>query len=254
MGSLPPSPHDPSTPLPCRSPARLRRPPPAARAGSAPPRLALAALAVAALPLAVAAGEVRGVVRYAGPAPVRPALEVTKDRAACGDAVPDERLQVSDGRLAGAVLTVKGAPAPKPGRAVLDQQRCRFVPHVLAVAVGSTVEIVNGDRILHGVRAQSGRAPVFDLAMPSKDQRVARKLEKPGVVAVRCDVHAWMSAWIVVADAPVAVSGADGGFAIPEVPPGSWTVTAWHESLGERTAIVTVPEGGAGTVEIVFGN
>ena len=216
-------------------------------------RLAIASLA-AAVPLAAGAGEVRGVVRLAGPVPAPARLEVTKDRAECGDAVPDERLEVREGRLANAVLTVKGAPAPRPGKAVLDQQRCRFVPHVLAVAAGSTVEVVNGDRILHGVRAQRGRKPLFDLAMPRKDQRVQRTLDAPGVVSVRCDVHAWMSAWIVVADAPFAVSGPDGAFTVPEVPAGTWTVHAWHEALGERTARVTVPEGGAAGVEIVFGN
>jgi plastocyanin len=222
--------------------------------GAMPSRLAIAVLAASALPVAALAGEVRGVVRFGGPEPAPARLEVTKDRSACGETVPDERLQVRDGRLANAVLAVRGAPAPRAGRAVLDQQRCRFVPHVLAVAAGSTVEIVNGDRILHSVRGHRGRAPVFDLAMPVKDQRVPRKLDHPGVVAVRCDVHAWMSAWIVVADAPFAVSGADGSFTVPGVPAGAWTVTAWHESLGERSARVEVPEGGAGEVEIVFGN
>jgi plastocyanin len=216
-------------------------------------RVAIAALAAAA-PLAAQAGEVRGVVRFEGPVPAPARLEVTKDRAGCGDAVPDERLEVRDGRLANAVLTVKGAPAPRPGKAVLDQRGCRFVPHVLAVAAGSTLEVVNGDRVLHGVRAQRGRKPVFDLAMPAGDRRVQRTLDAAGVVSVRCDVHAWMSAWVVVADAPFAVSGPDGAFTVPDVPAGTWTVHAWHEALGERTARVTVPEGGAAAMEIVFGN
>jgi plastocyanin len=212
-----------------------------------------AGVLVALAPSPARAGEVRGVVRLAGAPPPAGRLEVTKDRSACGESVPDEQVQVANGLLANVVVTVKGAPAPRPGKAVLDQQRCRFVPHVQAVAVGSTLEIVNGDEILHNVHGYVGPSTAFNVAMPTRNQRVPRRLDRPGLVAVRCDVHAWMSAFVLVSDAPFAVTGPDGTFSVPDVPPGTYAVRAWHESLGERTASVTVPATGAATVEIAFG-
>jgi plastocyanin len=217
-------------------------------------RTFLAAGAVLSLAVSPArAGEVRGVVRLTGAPPPAGRLEVTKDRSACGETVPDEQVQAENGLLANVVVTVKGAPPPRPGKAVLDQQRCRFVPHVQAISVGSTLEIVNGDEILHNVHGYVGPATAFNVAMPTRNQRVPRRLDKPGLVVVRCDVHAWMSAFVVVADAPFAVTGPDGTFSVPDVPPGTYAVKAWHESLGERTATVTVPATGAATVELAFG-
>ena len=217
------------------------------------PALALLSAAALSVPGGAWGGEVRGTARLEGPVPAAAPMEATKEKAVCGETVPDDSIQVANGRLRNVVVIVKGAPAPAPGTAVLDQKTCRFVPHVQAVAVGSTLDIVNGDPTLHNVHGYLGQATAFNVALPGKDQRVPRKLARPGIVAVRCDVHAWMSAYVVVADAPFAVTGEDGSFVVPGVPPGTWTVTAWHEKLGERTATVTVPPTGAATVEFSFG-
>ena len=198
------------------------------------------------------AGGLKGVVHYRG-APKPAALEVTKDQAACGATVPDEALLVAAGRLRNVVVTVKGAPPPAPATATLDQRRCRYVPHVQAAAVGSTLEILNGDPILHNVHGWAGKATAFNVAMPLRDQKVPRKLDRPGLVRVGCDVHAWMGAWILVTDAPFAVSGDDGRFAVAGLPPGRYTVTAWHERLGEKTAEVTVPAQGDASLDFSFG-
>lgn len=216
---------------------------------------ALAAAAVVALDATPAAGgEIRGTVRFSGQVPPAEPLAAVKDQGTCGKAVPDESLLVSGGRVENAVVTVQGAPSrPAPGKVVLDQQRCRFVPHVQAAALGSTLEIVNGDPVLHNVHGYRGRVTAFDVAMPSRDQRVSRKLDRPGVVALRCDVHAWMTAYVVVAEGPFAVTGADGGFAIRDLPAGRYAVTAWHERLGERTVEVVVPAEGAAAADFLYG-
>jgi plastocyanin len=200
------------------------------------------------------AGGIRGTVRLAGAAPSPAPLQVTRDRSSCGGAAPDESVVAAGGKLANVVVTVKGAPSRPAARTlVLDQRQCRFVPHVLAAPVGSTLDIVNSDPVLHNVHGYRGRATAFNVALPAQGQRVARKLDGAGALRVRCDVHGWMSAWVVVADGPSAVSGADGTFAIPEVPPGTWMVTAWHEKLGERSAQVTVPASGQASVDFSFG-
>lgn len=215
-------------------------------------KLALAA-ALAALATVARAGDVAGTVQLRGPAPGLAPAAVTKDGATCGTSQPDESLLVQGGRVAQAVVVVKGAPRPAPARATLDQQRCRFVPHVQAVPVGSTLDVANGDPILHSVRGWADRRTRFDFALASRGDRAEARLDRPGVIQVRCDIHDWMRAYVVVVDGPSAVTGGDGGFAIRGVPAGSYTVQVWHERLGERTAQVTVPASGTARVDFTFG-
>jgi plastocyanin len=167
--------------------------------------------------------------------------------------VDDESFVVTDGRLANVVLVVKGAPPPPPTTVTLDQERCRYRPHVLAVPIGSTLEIGNADELLHSVHGWAGRITRFDVVTPSKGTRVPTRLAKAGVIQVRCDVHAWMSAVVVVADGPAAVTSRDGAFEIRDLPAGTYTITAWHERLGEKSAEVTVPARGPARLDLTFG-
>ncbi len=214
-----------------------------------------ALLGLAALVAAPAlAGDIKGTVKFAGAAPKLAPLKATKDASTCGTDLPDESVAVAAGKLKNVVVTVKGAAAkPPPGKITLDQHKCHYVPHVQATAVGSSLEILNSDPILHNIHGYLGSATAFNLAMPLKNQKIARKLDKPGLIHVKCDVHSWMSAYIRVVDEPFAVAGADGTFAIHDVPAGTYTLTAWHEKLGEKTAQVTVPATGAATVDFTFG-
>ncbi len=200
------------------------------------------------------AGDIKGTVKFAGAAPKLAPLKATKDQGTCGADLPDESVVVSNGKLKNVVITVKGAAAkPAAGKITLDQHKCRYVPHVQAAAAGSSLEILNSDPILHNIHGYLGSATAFNLAMPLKNQKIQKKLDKPGLVHVKCDVHNWMSAYIVVVDAPFGVAGDDGTFTVQNVPAGTYTVTAWHEKLGEKTAQVTVPAAGAVTTDFTFG-
>ena len=200
------------------------------------------------------AGTVTGLVRYGGPAPAPSPLVVTKDQSTCGQSVPDETLLVQEGRLANAVVTVQGAAPPPPAQAVLDQQRCRYLPHVQAVPVGSTLLVGNADPILHSVHGWEGRRTRFEVVTPDQGARIPTRLERPGLIQVRCDVHAWMSAWVLVVDAPAAVTGRDGAFTIRDVPAGTYTVAVWHERAGTRSATVSVPAQGEARLEFTLGD
>ena len=199
------------------------------------------------------AGELAGTVRFEGAAPAASPLPVTKDVPVCGSAQPDESLLVQGDRLANVVVVVKGARPPPPSRVTLGQERCRFLPHVQVAPLGSRLDLVNGDGILHGVRGWMERRTRFDVAMPSAGKEEAPgRLDRAGVIQVRCDVHAWMASYVVVVDGPAAVSAADGTFTVREVPPGRYTVTAWHERLGEQRVELTVPERGAARLDLRF--
>jgi plastocyanin len=216
--------------------------------------LAFGAALLAAAP--ALASEVRGTISFSGAAPKLPPFPVTKDQNTCGRSVPDESVVVAAGKLKNVVVTVKGPAAGPPTAAtvVLDQARCHYLPHVQVAPVGSTLEIVNSDPVLHNIHGYLGQATAFNLAMPMKGQKIPRKLGKAGLIRVKCDVHDWMHAWVVVVDGPAAVSGDDGRFDVKDVPPGAYTVTAWHEKYGEKTAQVTVPASGDATVDFTFGS
>jgi plastocyanin len=199
------------------------------------------------------AGDVTGTVEFTGDGSPRAALTVTKDGQACGAGVPDESLLVANGRLANVVVTVKGAPPAPPSAVTLDQQRCRYVPHVQTAPLGSTLEIVNSDPVLHNSHGWLGRMTRFNVPTPEKGMRVPARLDRAGLVQVRCDVHGWMSAYVVVPDGRAAVAGADGSFTIRDVPAGTYAVTAWHERLGEKTVQVTVPAQGEARVQFSYG-
>jgi plastocyanin len=172
----------------------------------------------------------------------------------CGTEVPDESILVAGGKLENVVVTIEGAAAKtEPGTITLDQHKCRYVPHVQAAPVGSSLDILNSDGMLHNIHGYLGTATIFNLAMPLKDQKLTRKLTKGGLVRLKCDVHSWMSGWIVVTDSPVGVSDKNGTFVVRNVPAGTYTATAWHEKLGQQTAQVTVPASGEATVSFTFG-
>ena len=203
------------------------------------------------------AGDLVGEIKFTGPPPAAAALPVNKDQKVCGATVASETVLVSGGHLENVVVTVKGqgvtAPAPQAAKVELDQLLCHYVPHVQAVPVGSTLEIVNSDPMLHNIHGRTGSQTVFNLAMPIKGMKTPRVLAKPELVHLKCDVHTFMEGWVWVVDSPYAVAGADGHFAIRGLPAGTFTVTAWHEKLGVKTAQVTVPASGEAKVDFTFG-
>jgi hypothetical protein len=217
-----------------------------------PPRLLLAALAL--LPAGALAGDLVGVARFVGAPPAAAAIPTTRDQEACGPAVPDESLVVSGGGVENVIVRVEvpGAKAP-PRTVTLDQQGCRYVPRAQVAPLGGTLVLLNGDPVLHNVHGWIGPATAFNVPMPLQGGRTPRPLTRPGLVRVGCDVHAWMSATVLVTETPyAAVSGPGGQFTITGIPAGTWQVVAWHERLGERRMVVTVPAEGSASLELTY--
>jgi plastocyanin len=137
-----------------------------------------------------------------------------------------------------------------PQRLSIRQTNEEFVPHVVAVTTGSTVEFPNDDLIFHNVFSLS-RAATFDLGRYPRNSSKARTFTKPGVVKVFCHLHSHMSAIIRVFSHPYfAFPDRNGRFTIPDVPAGRVEVTAWHERAGEVTHVTAIAEGG--TAELTF--
>ena len=125
---------------------------------------------------------------------------------------------------------------------VLDQQKCRYVPPVLGIQVGQQLTIRNSDPLLHNVHAEGQINQPFDVGMPIQGMEIKRTFATREVmVPVKCNVHAWMNAYVGVLEHPFfAVSDESGQFSIPRLPPGTYTLEVWHERLGTQTQQVTV--------------
>lgn len=125
---------------------------------------------------------------------------------------------------------------------ILDQQKCRYTPRVLGIRTGQPLAIRNGDPLLHNVRADGALNRPFNMGHPIQGTTFNRTFTTAEVmVPFRCDVHAWMRAWVGVLDHPFyGVTAANGRTTIAGLPPGTYTIEAWHEKLGTKTQQVTV--------------
>ncbi|HEY2990277.1 MAG TPA: carboxypeptidase regulatory-like domain-containing protein [Candidatus Binatia bacterium] len=191
-------------------------------------------------------GTISGTVKFAGTAPAPKKLEVSKDKEVCGKtAKTDQSLVVSNGNLVNAVVSITdiktGKKIDTSKKVKLTQKECEYHPHVLAFPAGSTVEIENPDGILHNIHGYSKVNREFNTAQPKFKKTIEQKIEKPEAISIKCDVHGWMSGWLVATENPyVAVTDNSGSFKLTDVPAGSYTVEVWHETLGKTSQKVTV--------------
>jgi plastocyanin len=190
-------------------------------------------------------GSISGTVKFKGTAPAPKKLDVGKDKEVCAKTPKvDQSLVVNNGNLANAVITItdiKKGKAVETKKVTLDQHGCEYNPHVVALPAGSTLEILNPDGILHNIHSYSKVNSAFNIAQPKFKKSLEQKIEKPETFEVKCDVHGWMSGWVVATANPyLAVTDNSGNFKLTDVPAGAYTVEVWHEKLGKSTQKVTV--------------
>jgi plastocyanin len=195
---------------------------------------------------AVSAGTIKGNVRYAGPPLEKKKFPVTIDQYLCGKEKDAGDLVLSStSGISNAVVSLQdvapGAKSPSTAmRVKMDQKQCVFLPRVVVVPVGGTVEFLNSDRLLHNVRGSGKENPPFNRAQPHA-RSIAIQFKSPEVLRVDCDLHSWMRGWIVVAEHPFyAVTNEEGEFVLENVAPGKYTLQVWQETLGTVTQEVTV--------------
>ncbi len=218
------------------------------------------AAAPAASPVdAATAGNVSGMVAFEGAAPEMAEIDMSEE-AACAEKhtgpVMAQEVVVGDGLANVFVYVSAGLEAlsfPTPGDAVqMDQDGCIYTPHVLGVMANQDILIRNSDPVLHNINASPETNRGFNFGQPVEGMESTRSFPLAEVmIPVRCDVHGWMSAYVGVVDHPYySVSDGSGGFSLETLPPGDYTVTAWHERYGTQTAQVTVATGE--TAEVMF--
>jgi plastocyanin len=201
---------------------------------------------IAALCGTAGAGTIKGSVRYSGAPVERKKFPVTIDQYLCGkEKTAGDLLLSPNNGIHNVVVSLQGMPAgakwpAKPVPVKMDQSKCEFIPRVVIVPAGGTVEFLNSDRLMHNVRSGGKDNPPFNRAQPHA-RTIAIGFKHPEVLRIDCDLHSWMRGWVVVAEHPYyTLTNEAGEFIIENVPPGKYTLQLWQETLGTMTQEVTV--------------
>lgn len=209
------------------------------------------------------AGTISGAINFTG-TPPEPELIQMDAEPTCQQLYDEgpftQEVIVNDnGTLANVFVYVKsgleGMSFPTPSEpVVLDQQGCRYIPHVLGVQVDQPITIRNSDPVLHNIHPEPSNSRPFNVSQPTEGMETERTFSAQEImVPVECDVHGWMQAYIGVVEHPYfSVSGEDGSFEIANLPPGDYVVEAWHELYGTQTMEVTVGESETADVEFTY--
>jgi plastocyanin len=207
-------------------------------------------------------GTIKGRVRITGKIPgnsiIRMAADPMCSKINAGKrVVQDAVASTIEGHLANVFVVVEGtfpqAPPAPSTRVVIDQRACLYVPRMVGVRVGQTVEVKNSDDLLHNIHTSSSRGNELNISQPKAGMTNQFRFKEERMLKLRCDVHGWMTSWIGVVDHPYfAVTAADGTFEIRDVPAGSRSVEIWHEQLGPVKKNVQVKAGAPATVDFEY--
>ena len=193
------------------------------------------------------AGSISGIISFKGPAPKMPMLDLSADPACPPDPQPQDVVVVNNGKLANVFVYVKEgleklsfSPPGEP--AVLDQKKCRYVPHVLGLMAGQKLKVLNDDSAEHNVHPMAKNNRQWNESQMPHGDPIVKTFQHPELMmSVQCNQHPWMEMYLNVMEHPYfAVSGEDGSFQIKNLPPGEYTLAAIHEKFGEQTMKITV--------------
>jgi hypothetical protein len=210
-------------------------------------------------------GTIEGIARLKARVPDPDRIIIGKDNHICGhgEATPDPVVVGADGALRNAVVGLKTIAAGKGWsrrEATLTQEKCAFHPYVQVAPKVLELTIHNKDPLLHNIHTYEliGRArrTLFNIAQPQAGQVDQQKIElrRGHIVEIDCDAHNWMSAWVFTSEHPyVTVTDASGRFALADVPPGTYELSAWHPVLGLVSAPAVVKARTRTEVDVAFG-
>jgi hypothetical protein len=205
-------------------------------------------------------GTVSGRVTYEG-TPAKPKVIDMSKEPTCAQKHPtpvttETVVTGPNNSLANVVVYISaGAPDENaPSQApTFDQKGCQYIPHVLALQVNQEFKIVNDDQTSHNIHPLPKVNREWNKSQPPGSPPIVEKYDKPEFIPVKCNIHPWMHGqFAVLKNSHYGISGEDGSFRLPNLPPGKYTLTAWHESYGEQTQEVTIAGTETKTINFVF--
>src|ERR1700740_2887984 len=195
------------------------------------------------------AGTVSGKITYTGtPAKQKP-IDMSKEPSCAkqhATPVTTESVVTGANNALANVVVYISAGAPDEGSAPAEavtftQKGCQYIPHVLAMHTGQELKVVNADQTSHNIHPLAKINREWNKSQPPGSPAIQEKFDSPGFISVKCNIHPWMHGWFAVLKTNhVSISKDDGGFSLPNLPPGKYTVTAWHEDYGTQTQEVTI--------------
>lgn len=209
------------------------------------------------------AGKLSGTVRFQGAKPPARILSMNAEEA-CEKLNPQPVTEPTvvlgaKGALANTVVYVKSGLegktfSPPTEAVILDQRGCMFVPRVVALRTGQTLSVHNGDPVSHNIHPRPENNREWNQQQQPGAPDLQRRFARPEmIIPVKCNIHAWMKSYIAVLDHPYfAVTSESGTFTWPALPPGEYTVAAWHEVLGELTQKVLIAPKADASVAFTF--
>jgi plastocyanin len=208
-------------------------------------------------------GTISGVIKFDGTPPNPKRIDMSADAncaAGGGGAMTDDVL-VDNGKLENVFVYVKGGPVdsfsfePPSDPVLLDQLGCRYHPRVLGIQTGQTLKVTNSDATTHNVHPTPKNNPEWNQSQSAGGAPIEKKFNRAEtLIPIKCNVHPWMKANVGVLGHPLfAVSAKDGSYSIKNVPPGSYTLVAWHETFGEKSQNITVGAKESKTQDFAYG-
>jgi hypothetical protein len=206
-------------------------------------------------------GSIAGKVTYEGTPAKQKLIDMSKEPSCAAQhptPIMTETVVVGPGNALQNVIVYISAGAPDetspPTQAVsITQKGCQYLPHVVPMVVNQELKVVNADPTSHNIHPLAKINREWNKSQPPGMPPLSEVFDKPEFIAVKCNVHPWMhGTFAVLKNSHYAVSGGDGGFTLPSLPPGKYTVTAWHESYGEQTQEVTIIGNETQSVDFVF--
>lgn len=215
---------------------------------------------------AAGGGSISGSVKLSGTAPHMKGIDMSKDPycakqhegeppkmenvvVGSGDGLQNVVLYISEG------LTGNEASAVPSEEPTFDQKGCLYIPHVMAVDVDQKFKVTTSDQTTHNIHplpAPGSSNIGWNKSQPPGAPPIETSWKAAEPISVKCNIHPWMHGWFVVVKGPYGMTGNDGSYTIKNVPPGSYTVTAWQEEYGTQTAKVTVAGGAAAKADFTF--
>jgi plastocyanin len=206
-------------------------------------------------------GKVTGKVTYSGTPAKQKAIDMSKEPTCAkqhGTPITTETVVTGPGNALANVVVYISAGAPDessapPQAVTFTQKGCQYIPHVLAMHVGQELKVVNDDQTSHNIHPLAKVNHEWNKSQPPGTPALSEKFDKEEFIPVKCNVHPWMRGYFaVLKTSHYAISAPDGTFALPDLPPGKYTLTAWQEDYGSQTQDVTISGNETKTLDFAF--
>jgi len=191
-------------------------------------------------------GTVRGQVVLQGNPPPAQKVAVNQDPAVCGSQRETHPVQIEKGGIVDTVVSIedikhgKAFAFPAP---LLEQKHCTYVPHIVLMQPGE-LRIESSDPVPHNVHTYAQNNREYNETMNQLRRTISLSFPRPDRISVRCDLHGWMQAFVIVAENPYySVTTAGGNFTLEGVPAGHYRLKVWHPTLGEAEQQIDVEAG-----------